>query len=196
MTTQRTNGFTLIEVLVAMVMLGIGLLGLAGLQNTGLRSGHSSSMRTQATMLAADMGERKHANKLAVDGFGDDLANHPYIGAFDADFCADLAVLPGTICSDNQAVDAVECTPQQMAVFDRYDWFCGMPGEDRDMTRGLLINATADISCVDRDTVADIDECTNGSTYVVTLNWDESDIYDEDPDANIVTRSVVLSVQP
>lgn len=51
---RRQRGLTLIEVLVAVVVLGIGLLGLALLQTTTLRMIQSSNQRTIATELAYD----------------------------------------------------------------------------------------------------------------------------------------------
>lgn len=59
-------GFTLIEVLVAIVILAIGLLGQAALQSSGLRSSQESYLRTQATLLAADISDRMRANRQAA----------------------------------------------------------------------------------------------------------------------------------
>ena len=39
---RRCGGFTLLEVLVALIVLSIGLLGLSGLQTTGLRNNYSA----------------------------------------------------------------------------------------------------------------------------------------------------------
>jgi type IV pilus assembly protein PilV len=58
----RQSGFTLLEVLIALLVLSIGLLGLAALQTTGLRSNQMASMRTQATQLAYDITDRMRAN--------------------------------------------------------------------------------------------------------------------------------------
>ena len=60
---HRSRGFTLVEVLVALVVLSIGLLGVAALQLTSLRSNHSSAMRSQATFLAYDIIDRMRANR-------------------------------------------------------------------------------------------------------------------------------------
>jgi type IV pilus assembly protein PilV len=59
---DRARGFSLIEVLVAVVVLSIGLLGLAALQVSGLRVGQSSFYRAQAAQLATDMADRLRAN--------------------------------------------------------------------------------------------------------------------------------------
>ncbi|MEE9494787.1 MAG: type IV pilus modification protein PilV [Gammaproteobacteria bacterium] len=70
--TQKSRlqqGFTLIEVLVSMVILSIGLLGLAGLQTTGLRNNQSAYFSSQAAIYANDIFERMRANRTAaIDG--------------------------------------------------------------------------------------------------------------------------------
>ena len=56
------NGFTLIEVLIAMLVLGVGLLGLAGLQAKSLSNTQSAYNRSLATELAYDLADRMRAN--------------------------------------------------------------------------------------------------------------------------------------
>ena len=63
---QRQQGFTLLEVLIALLILSIGLLGLAALQTTSLRSNQMASMRTTATQLAYDISDRMRANPVGV----------------------------------------------------------------------------------------------------------------------------------
>lgn len=60
--SYKVKGFTLIEILVTMVILAVGLLGMASLQLTGLRSNQSAFLRTQASTLAYDMADRMRAN--------------------------------------------------------------------------------------------------------------------------------------
>jgi type IV pilus assembly protein PilV len=61
----RQRGFSLIEVLVALLILSIGILGLAALQTFSLRFNSQSYTRTQATILINDMFDRMRTN---VDG--------------------------------------------------------------------------------------------------------------------------------
>lgn len=56
------GGFSLIEVLVALVVLSIGLLGLAGLQAKSLKENHQAYLRTQATMDAYQIIDCMRAN--------------------------------------------------------------------------------------------------------------------------------------
>lgn len=66
---HRTQGFSLIEVLVSIVVLSIALLGTAGLMSASLRSTNTSYFRSQATILADDILDRMRANlELAKDG--------------------------------------------------------------------------------------------------------------------------------
>lgn len=62
---QWARGFTLVEVLVALVVMSVGMLGIAGLYLEGLRWGRTSLYRTTAVGLAADMADRIRANPLA-----------------------------------------------------------------------------------------------------------------------------------
>ena len=60
----RQRGLSLIEVLVSVLVLGMGLLGLAMLQATNLRLAQSSNQRTIATNLASDLLDDIRSNRL------------------------------------------------------------------------------------------------------------------------------------
>ena len=70
--TQNQSGFSLLEVLIALLVLSIGLLGLAALQITSLRSNEMANMQTTATQLAYDISDRMRANPEGV-------ANNEYV---------------------------------------------------------------------------------------------------------------------
>lgn len=55
-------GFTLIEVMISVLILSIGLLGLAGLQASALQTNQSAFTRSQATAFAYDLADRMRAN--------------------------------------------------------------------------------------------------------------------------------------
>ncbi|WP_417316081.1 MULTISPECIES: type IV pilus modification protein PilV [Gammaproteobacteria] len=66
MKISEQSGYGLIEVLVAVLVLAIGLLGLAGLQTQSLRFNNEAYFRTQATLLAMDMADRLRSNREAA----------------------------------------------------------------------------------------------------------------------------------
>ena len=66
---MRIAGFTLVEVLVALVVLAVGMLGMAVLLLEGLRASRIALEHTQAVNLAADMAERMRANRAAARAY-------------------------------------------------------------------------------------------------------------------------------
>lgn len=92
---MASRGFTLLEVLVALLILAIGLLGLAALQTMSIKFNHQSYERTQATFLAYDILDRMRANPS---------------GNYSAAATSD----PGCI--------AAACTVNQLAEHDLFHW--------------------------------------------------------------------------
>lgn len=65
------QGFTLVEVMIAFLVMAVGLIGMAGLQNASVSNNQSAYLRTQAMVLAFDMVERIRSNRVgAVSGTG------------------------------------------------------------------------------------------------------------------------------
>ncbi len=67
---NRQSGFSMVEVLVALVVLAIGLLGIAALYLNSLQSGRTAIYRTQAITLAADLADRIRMNRTAQAAYG------------------------------------------------------------------------------------------------------------------------------
>ncbi len=83
------SGFTLIEVLVSLLILAIGLLGIAALQFKGLRYSNSSFIRSQVNFLAYDIADRMRMNSANADdyliSFGD--LEEEVTGVYDPGLC-------------------------------------------------------------------------------------------------------------
>ena len=79
---RKEKGFTLVEVLVALLILTIGILGFAALQVTALRGGSSSHLRSQAVLVAYDVMDRLRANRSAAvaGNYNLTLGNAPPVG--------------------------------------------------------------------------------------------------------------------
>ena len=91
-------GFSMVEVMVALVVLAVGMLGIAGVYVTTLRSSGSAISRMQAVNLAGDMADRIRANR-----FGR----------------ADYENANGV---ENDCVDDMDCTAAEMAQNDVFLW--------------------------------------------------------------------------
>ncbi len=94
-------GFTMVEVLITLVILAVGLLGLAGLQVRSLSGSHGAYLRTQAAQYAADMVDRMLANRGAATAGNYNLAMGATPCALTTVACNDLVewhnLLNGTI---------------------------------------------------------------------------------------------------
>lgn len=78
-------GFSLVESMVALLVISVGMLGIAALTTRSLGAGRSAQFRAQAVSLAADMADRIRANRLGrfgiaeaggVDDCNPELAGH------------------------------------------------------------------------------------------------------------------------
>ena len=62
---KKASGFTLIEVLIALIILSVGMLGIAGLYVHSMQAGRTSILRHNAVTLAGDIADRIRANPRA-----------------------------------------------------------------------------------------------------------------------------------
>ncbi len=76
----RAGGFTLVEILVAVLVLSIGMLGIASLQATSLRHNNDASMQTRASYLASDMADRMRANASQASAYATTTSPSPASG--------------------------------------------------------------------------------------------------------------------
>jgi type IV pilus assembly protein PilV len=98
-TRNSQSGFSLIEALVSLIVISVGMIGIASLYGQGLAASRAALYRTQAVALAADMADRIRANRSATTSYE----------AAAADSNCD----PG----DNK-----NCTPAEMAAHDLWLW--------------------------------------------------------------------------
>jgi len=70
---EKHNGVTLLEVLIALFVLSVGLLGMAGLQLTSLKNSYSAQLRTEATLQANNILERMRLNRQVAKTGGYDI---------------------------------------------------------------------------------------------------------------------------
>lgn len=101
---HRQHGFSLLEVLIALLVLAIGLLGLATLQTVGIKFNQESYLRSQAVLIAYDVIDRIRANPVAKSA-----------GSYDS--VAASATYTAPTCTG-----AVDCTTSDIATYDLANW--------------------------------------------------------------------------
>lgn len=94
----RQAGFSLVEVLIALVIMSVGMLGIAGLYVQSLQAGRTSMFRHHAVTLASDVADRIRANPLAGIAYIDPVG------------------------ANNNCVLGAVCTSAQMAANDIFLW--------------------------------------------------------------------------
>ncbi|MCX7556856.1 type IV pilus modification protein PilV [Xanthomonadaceae bacterium JHOS43] len=114
---RKMLGFSLLEVLIAMLVLSIGLLGLAGLQAYSMRYNLSANHRTQATNLAQQFMDIAKSYRGAGQ-IGEDARNHPNIRRL----VAGLSNFSDGGSFSSVAVDCMGGSPDPLRC-DRARWF-------------------------------------------------------------------------
>lgn len=111
----RHQGFTLIEVLVAIVVFSFGLLGMVGLQAAAMQANRESRMQNQATALARELAEMMRGNKnVAILS-----TNNPYLGEFAV---GSLALASPSYCLNASNASTGCSTTAAVASAQMTDW--------------------------------------------------------------------------
>ncbi len=110
----RQNGFSMIEVLISVLVLALGVIGVAGMQLTALRTTQQSAFQTIALELASEMADKMRTNtpQMRLADGANPFLKVNYKSASDPD-----PVAPGAMCYNNSLCDA-----QNLAAFEIYEW--------------------------------------------------------------------------
>jgi len=157
---KSAKGFSLIELLVAVLVMGIGVLGITGLQMVSLQNNRGALVRSEAVQLAYDMMDRIRANPAGTPA--GNSYNGLAVGATPPAF---------TDCIANN------CTQAQMVTFDQAMWKCAL-GTHNDHANCLLLRdgskmplATEQPGLPEGDGSIVVD---NGTGVIsVTVQWQE-----------------------
>lgn len=107
---SRQRGFSMVEVLIAVVVLAVGMLAMAMMQVMSKRSNLDSAQRTAATQLASDILERMRANTSQLSNYAGS-AQTP-----------SAAVGDGTLTSPGVDCSTATCTAFQQYQYDMWKW--------------------------------------------------------------------------
>lgn len=98
---RRAGGFTLLEVLIALVIISVGLLGVLALQANMLSYSHSAYLSSMASVQALDLEERMRANRGAVADGLYDFADIGQVSTANPDACEGNSVCTATQVAAN-----------------------------------------------------------------------------------------------
>ncbi len=168
------SGLSLIEILITVVVLSIGLLGIAGMQAFGMRYSHDSYARSQATMLANELIERMHANPDAVaNGDYHDADNNP---AFNCSAVTNDPAHPSNAAPDCSGASTCDIT--ELAQLDVFRVKCGQflagPATLVGGVENLLPGGALAITCADSSPGV-APACEGDNTRTITVTWQDPD---------------------
>ncbi len=155
------SGFTLIELLIAFLVLSVGLIGLSKLQIGGIRSNSNAYIRSQAVIISEDLTERMRVNR-------ESSKNGDYAAI---DFSAiNCPSPPAAMCAAWFGEEVIDCSPQEMVVFDSYEAYCAL--------QELIPGAVLAVSM-------------SGNYYNLQISWQEVSINGSEQ-----AKSVQMKVEP
>jgi type IV pilus assembly protein PilV len=131
-TGNAARGFSLVEVMIAMVVICVGLLGIAKMQSLALSSTNMARMRSLAALEAASLAAAMHANRGYWAGANATATPPPAAITYDpVNGIQGVGAAPPASCNS--------CTPTQVAAYDLNTWSISLAG--------MLPGATANIAC-------------------------------------------------
>ena len=148
MRMKQLRGFSMVEALVAVVIVSVGLLGVGELTLTAMREGSLALTRTRAIQLIADMIERIRANPDAEDAYD----------------CAGYANGPAEHGCAPSGAPAGPCTARELAEDDLARW---------QMLARDSVSLAGTGSCTANVVYLAAESSSEPARYRVELSWKE-----------------------
>ncbi|MBS0397797.1 MAG: type IV pilus modification protein PilV [Proteobacteria bacterium] len=174
-------GFTLVEVMVALLVMAVGLLGIASMQAVAMSSTGVASQRSLAAIEAASLASAMHANRAYWGATGLPSGVFTLTQAGGTVSISDATLATAVDCSNGAF-----CSPSSLAAYDVQRW--GLALAD------VLPNATATVTC---PVLAQTRSCT------IQLQWTEAAVSSNQQEAAqaaaaaaFKTPTYTLFVQP
>lgn len=202
-TAQR--GFSLVEVMIALIVISVGLLGIAKLEALMLSSTGTSRLRSLVALQAASLASSMHADRNYWDGTSSywnptsngNIALTATESAGSTTFTGSPAALqaeissPPTCQESTPGTSVAACTAQDMAAYDVSQWGGATTG-----IAGVLKNSTTTIGCAPNAAVNNVVTCT------ITVQWNENTIAANTQEqaagapASFQTQTYTLVIEP
>jgi type IV pilus assembly protein PilV len=150
----RQQGFSMLEVLIAVLVFSLGMMGLAGLLIFAIQSNHVAYLRTQATFLAHSMADRMGANSA---------------GVWAGNYNITSILAPGTGVTTTCAAG---CNPAELATHDIQAWSQQL-NTFLPNAKGTITCGTAGLTYLPNAAQQDM-RPPYGGRCTMTLTWNEA----------------------
>ena len=171
-TPPRSRGFTLVEVLVSVVIIGIGLLGIAKMESVALSSTGVAQQRSIAAIEAASLAAAMHADR-AYWNSGAAPALTTISGT-----TITPSVLASTVnCVSGATGSSAPCTPVQVAAFDVNQWANAVSGSPSYNNPGGLYASPMTLAAAlptQVTTIACSTAVTTAISCTIQISWGEN----------------------
>jgi type IV pilus assembly protein PilV len=193
---SRASGFTLVEVMVALIVIAIGMLGVAKMQALTLSNTGASRTRALAAIEATSLAAAMHANRaywasylLNVPGTISVASGTGSVTSTSATMQTALTAVKSTLCPTSALSNAnLSCycasatsspctTYVNMAASDLYDWGKGLAS--------LLPAATATVTCTNTNSPVDCN---------ITILWTENAVALTTQEAKLASPAAIQQV--
>lgn len=161
--TQR--GVGLIEVLIALVIFALGVVGMAGLQLRTMSVTIDSTQRSYVVSKAQDIADRIRSSGIPTADYL--TVNNPASANSDGTYC-DTPV--ATVCADAQGNDVTQCSVPEMRAFDLFDALCVGEGSLQQQVAEWQSNITCQYPLA--GVMTDTASCNElGATVTIDISW-------------------------
>ncbi|MGH8149475.1 MAG: type IV pilus modification protein PilV [Steroidobacteraceae bacterium] len=163
----NARGFSLIEVMVALIVIAVGLLGIGKMQALALASTSSASMRSLAALEAASLAATMHSNR---DFWSETPPASTTVSG--ATIASSTAGFPGAVPVPCSTPGSSSCTPTELAADDLQQWVTAL--------NQILPNVTATVLCANG---------TPPTACTIQIGWSENAVAINSQEAANVTSN-------
>jgi type IV pilus assembly protein PilV len=173
-TAPRAPGFSLVEVMIALIIISVGMLGIAKLEAVVLSNTGTSRLRALVALQAESLADSMHADRDFWDGTSNDWTGSMGVtitvsggsASLSATNSAHLSSALGTVPN----CTAAPCIPSNLAGYDLNQWAVGSTATPiAEGLSQLLKTSTTTINCL----AATV---TNPASCTVTITWNENTV--------------------
>ncbi|MTD33159.1 type IV pilus modification protein PilV [Paludibacterium denitrificans] len=162
---KRGSGFTLLEVLVSILVVGIGLLALAATQGRSLKAAREAEMQGVAAIFSEQIADAMRANSSATINASGNVAED-WSGYVESSY-NDHSSVPTTKCTATASDTA--CTSSDMAAYDLYKFKSGLASAFNGTTvRAIVCRDSSASSSISFDDDK-LGGCTGGSKLMIRV---------------------------